>query len=95
MLTHIRAGAHGYTYVGSGECRRVIDPIACHRNDFTHVAIGFHHVALCLRQDFGPHVVDSQLLRHGSGRGPVIAGDHHNLDAFGVECVWSRWEWWS
>ena len=42
-----------------------------------------HHRALLIGQHFGLDVGDAELPRDGVGRGPVVAGQHDDLDAFG------------
>ena len=82
---HVGAGAHGDADVGLGQCRRVVDAVAGHRD---HVPFGLKpldHLPFLLGQHLGPDLVDPEFPRHGLGGRAAVAREHDDSQALGVE----------
>ena len=79
----VGAGSHGDADFGGGERRRVVDAVAGHRDDPSGLLQFCDHRALLIGQHFRLDVGDAEAARDGVRRGPVVAGQHDDLDAFG------------
>ena len=78
IATSIGTSTHGDVNVGLRERRRIVDPVAGHR-DLSSFALQTLDVAhLVLRQDFGEDVLDAKLAGDGLAGASRIAGEHHD-----------------
>jgi len=78
-----RACAHGDADIGRGQCRRVVDAVACHGDRAPLGAQLLHDLVLVLRQDIGDHVCDAEFFRDSVSRTAIVAREHHDANAFG------------
>ena len=71
--------------VGLGECRRVVDAVAGHRDDATFGLQAPDDVGLVGRHDLGDHLVDADLGGDGARGRRVVAGEQHGAQAERLE----------
>src|SRR5207237_2952974 len=71
--------------VGLDEGWGVVDAVAHHGHDPTLLLETSHLRDLVGGKDFGEHLTDADVLGDGGGRGPVVAGDHDDVDAHARE----------
>ena len=64
-----------------GQRRRVVDAVAHHRHDAALALEPPDLVELSLRQHLGHDPADTHLRPDAFRRAPVVAGEHHDLDA--------------
>mgnify|MGYP003693993907 CR=1 FL=1 len=77
----IGARAHGNADIGRRQRRRVVHAVTGHGHHAALLPEPLDDLALVLGQDLGLDVRDPELLRHGLGRGCVVARQHHDADA--------------
>ena len=79
----VGAGPHGDADLGGGERRGVVDAVAGHGDDPPGLLQPGDHGALLIRKHLRLDIGDPEFPRHGIRRGPVVSGQHDDLDAFG------------
>ena len=77
----VGARSHGDADFGRRERRRIVDAVAGHRDDPPGLLQLCDHRALLVGQHFGLDVGDAKAARDGLRRGPVVAGQHDDVDA--------------
>ena len=80
---NVSARSHGNADFSRRERRRVVDAVAGHRDDPAGLLQFCHHRALLVGQHFRLDVGDAEAFCDGVRRGPVVAGQHDDLDALG------------
>ena len=77
----VGARAHGDPYVRLYQRRRVVDPVADHRDSPSGGPERLDPIDLGLRQEFGPYRVDSDFRADGRRRLRAIAGEEQRTQA--------------
>ena len=85
LLGRLRAGVHGHRHVGLGQRRCVVGAVAGHRHQPAFGLVVADHLQLGFGRGLGQEVVDTGLGGDGRGGEPVVAGDHHRLDAHAAQ----------
>ena len=81
----VGAGAHRDADVGLGQRRRVVDAVAGHRDDAALGLQPLDRFGFLVGQHLGATSSSPSLPRHGLGRRPVVAGEHDDAEALGVQ----------
>jgi hypothetical protein len=83
----VRAGAHRDADIRGRQRRRVVDPVARHR-DTPPLGLETHYkFRLVLRPEFAVHLIDAELTPDGLGGGASIAGRRHDQGVDGVQAL--------
>jgi hypothetical protein len=81
----VGAGAHGDADVGGGERRCVVDAVAGHGDDAALGSEPLDDPGLGVGQHVGLDLVDAELVGDGAGGGSVVAGQHDDAQAGGLQ----------
>src|SRR5207249_652181 len=84
---YVGAGTHRDADISRGQCGRVVDTIAGHRNDVSMLAQYAYALVLVLRRDSGFDFIDAEFLRNGASGALVISGKHNHLEAEFVQLL--------
>ena len=84
---NLRARSHRDTHIGFGQSGRIIHTIARHGDNPAIGAQFTDDAVLVFRQDITLDIVNAKLPGDGFGRGAVVVGQHHNMDAIGAQAV--------
>lgn len=87
---HVGARSHGDADIGGSRCRRVVHPVARHRDDLALRLQPLNHRGFLVGQDIGLDLVDPERARDSLGRGAVVARQHDDADALSVEPIQYR-----
>jgi len=74
------AGAHGHADIGGREARRVVHPVAHHRDRVAGRAQRLDGGHLVLGRKPGAHLVEPELAGDRFGRVPAVTREHHRAD---------------
>ena len=90
LARRLGAGVHRDPDVGLGQGRRVVGPVAGHRDHPAFALVAADQLQLLLRGRFRQEVVDARLLGDLRRGQAVVAGHHHGADPHPPQLVEAR-----